>query len=517
MNGAESLVQTMLASGLDTCFANPGTSEMHFVAALDSNPDMRCVLCLFEGGTTGAADGYFRMSGKVASTLLHLGPGFGNGWANLHNARKATSGIVNVVGDHATYHLRHDAPLKGDLEGVARSVSQWVRVSPDASAVAADGADAIRAARSNGGQIATLILPADTAWNAAEGTATAALPPAQHRPSPAQIEAAARRLAEPGAALMVGGPALYGPLAETAGRIAVRTGCRLIAPFFAPRIRRGAGSVRFEQLKYPGDLNAEILKGLTGILLVGEGPPVNFFAYPGKPSTPEPPGCAIDRLCERGWDVAWTLEALAEAAGVDGSEAVPRHELALPDAPAGPLTPEVVGMVLARQLPEEAIVVNEAVTAGAAIWPQMDMAWPHDRINTTGGSIGQCLPAAVGAAVACPDRRVVAVSGDGSAMYTIQALWTMAREGLDATVIVIANRGYKILRGELANLGVERYGRNAARMFDIEQPELDFVALAKGHGVSGRRVTTAEEFSDALARSFATPGPALIEVALSLS
>jgi acetolactate synthase-1/2/3 large subunit len=514
MNGATTLVKTMLASGVDTCFANPGTSEMHFVAALDSNPDMRCVLCLFEGGATGAADGYARMTGNVASTLLHLGPGFGNGWANLHNARKALSGILNVVGDHATYHLRHEAPLKGDLEGVARSVSHWTRVSPDAAVVAADGAAAIRAARSNGGQIATLILPADTAWGAAKGSAMAAPPPQPHRPSSDRIKAAARRLARPGAALLVSGPALFGPLAETAGRIAARTGCRLIAPFFAPRIRCGAGSVLFEQMKYAGDQNAELLDGLTDIVLVGETPPVNFFAYPGKPSTPEPAGCAVDRLCDKGWDVAWTFEALAGAAGVDGREAVGRHTLALPDAPAGPLTPESVGMALARYLPEEAIVVNEAVTAGAAIWPQTVSARPHDRINTTGGSIGQCLPAAVGAAVACPDRPVVAVSGDGSAMYTIQALWTMAREGLDVTVLILANRGYRILRGEMANLGVERYGQNAARMFDIEQPELDFVALASGHGVPGERVTTAEALSDALARSSSASGPALIEAIL---
>jgi acetolactate synthase-1/2/3 large subunit len=499
MNGATTLVKTMLASGVDTCFANPGTSEMHFVAALDSNPDMRCVLCLFEGGATGAADGYARMTGNVASTLLHLGPGFGNGWANLHNARK---------------DLRHEAPLKGDLEGVARSVSHWTRISPDAASVAADGAAAIRAARSNGGQIATLILPADTAWSATEGAAKAAPPPPPHRPSSERVEAAARRLVRPGAALLVSGPALFGPLAETAGRIAARTGCRLIAPFFAPRIRRGAGSIHFEQMKYAGDQNAELLDGLTDIVLVGEIPPVNFFAYPGKPGTPEPAGCAIDRLCDKGWDVAWTLEALAGAAGVEGGEEVAHHTLALPDVPAGPLTPESVGMALARHLPEDAIAINEAVTASAAIWPQTVSARPHDRINTTGGSIGQCLPAAVGAAVACPDRRVVAVSGDGSAMYTIQALWTMAREGLDVTILILANRGYRILRGELANLGVERYGRNASRMFDIEQPELDFVALAKGHGVPGEQVTTAEALSDALARSFLASGPALIEVVL---
>ncbi len=514
MNGAETLVRTLLASGIDTCFANPGTSEMHFVAALDAHPDMRCVLCLFEGGATGAADGYARMSGKVAATLLHLGPGFGNGWANLHNARKGRTGIVNVVGDHATYHVKHDAPLKGDLEGVARSVSHWVRVSPDAGSVAGDGAAAIRAARSDGGRIATLILPADTAWGAAGAAAEALPPPAQHRPSPERIAAAARQLAEPGAALLVNGPALLGPLAETAARIAARTGCRLLAPFFAPHIRNGAGTVRFEQLKYVVRDNQALLGGLTRIVLVGEIAPVNFFAYPGLPSTPEPAGCAVDALCNPEWDIGWTLEALAGSVGVDGSETIARHEAALPEPPSGPVTAEAVGRALAIHLPENAVIVNESVTAGVAIWPSLATARPHDRVNNTGGSIGHCLPAAVGAAVACPGRRVIAVSGDGSAMYTIQSLWTMARERLDVTVIIIANRGYQILRGEMANLGVEQYGRNAARMFDVEDPTLDFAALARGHGVPGERVSTAEALSDALVRSFATPGPALIEVVL---
>lgn len=514
MNGAESLVQTLLASGVDTCFANPGTSEMHFVAALDANPDMRCVLCLFEGGATGAADGYARMSGTVPATLLHLGPGFGNGWANLHNARKGLSGIVNIVGDHATYHLKYDAPLKGDLEGVARSVSHWTRVSPDADSVAADGAAAVRAARSNGGQIATLVLPADTAWTEAAGSDVAGLPPSLHRPSPERIAAAAAHLREPGAALLVNGPALLPPLSEVAARIAARTGCRLLCPLFAPRSRQGTGAIAIEMLKYPVRDNMALLDGIARMVLVGAAPPVNFFAYPGLPSTPEPAGCSFADLCSPTWDVAWTLDALAAAVGVDGSETVVRFDAALPDPPTGPITAAKVGEALANLLPEEAIVVNEAVTSGVPFGAYLAAAPQHDRINNTGGSIGLCLPCAVGAAVACPDRRVVAMTGDGSAMYTIQSLWTMARERLNVTVIVAANRGYQILRHELAAVGVTDYGRNAARMFDVEDPQLDFVALAKGHGVQGIRVTSAEDFIAALERSFSTPGPMLIEVPL---
>ena len=412
MNGAEILVETMLASGVNVCFANPGTSEMHFVAALDTHPDMRCILCLFEGGVTGAADGYARMSGNVAGTLLHLAPGFANGWANMHNARKGQSGMVNVVGDHAAYHLKHDAPLQADLDGVARSVSQWVARAEDPGQIATIGAEAIRAAR--GGQIATIILPTDTAWSEGDGApVTAAAPRKKHLPQDIRLHAAAEALKKPGAALLVGGAGLYGASAETAGRIAARSGARLLASFFSPRIEMGDGTVKFDQMPYHADANAEFLKSVTHIVCLGDVPPVNFFAYPGKPSTPEPPGCVIDRLAYPDWDVPGALDALAAHLGVDGSETIQRVEGRLPDLEDGPLTPDGIGRALARETPEGAIIVNEAVSAGAAIWPHVDFAARHDRVKNTGGSIGHGLPAALGCAVACPDRPVITVTGDG--------------------------------------------------------------------------------------------------------
>ena len=444
MNGAEVLVETMLASGITVCFANPGTSEMSFVAALDGHPQMRCVLCLFEGGATGAADGYARMSEEVAATLLHLGPGFANGWSNLHNARKGRSGIFNVVGDHATHHLKYDAPLQADLPGIVASVSHWSRRAGDAATVAEDGAAAIRAARGSGGQIATLILPADAAWSEAPAKPVTAPPAARlHRPDANRIEAAAAQLASGGAALLLGGRTLYGDLAETAGRIAARTGCRLLAPFFTSRIARGDGAVAIEQMRYMTDENTAFLRGVTRLVCVGEAAPVSFFAYPGRPSTPDPAGCSIDMLCHGDWDTAWTLETLAQALGVDGSEVIARIGKDLPEAATGPLTADALGRTLARHIPEGAILVNEALTAGSGIWHHVDKAMAHDRINNTGGSIGQCLPNAVGAALACPDRPVFAVSGDGSAMYQVQSLWTAAREDLDMTAIIIANGGYQ--------------------------------------------------------------------------
>lgn len=512
MNGAESLVKTLLQNGVNTVFANPGTSEMHFVAALDSHPEMRCVLCLFEGGTTGAADGYFRMKRDVAGTLLHLAPGFGNAFANLHNARKSGSGIVNIVGDHATHHLRYESPLKGDITGISQAVSHWTRVSTDASAVAADGAAAIRAARSRNGQIATLVLPANTAWEEAEGPAMSQAPHSLYRPHISAIEAAAARLTSPGAALMIGGPALYGPLRGLAGKIARKTGCRLLADTLLPRLSKGAGTAKIEQLVYPITPKIAQLEGTSSITLLGTERPVAFFAYPGRPSLPEPAGCTVSELCSPSDDITWTLEALADAVNVSSGNLPETYALDLPPLPSGELTLKKVGLVLAALIPDNAIVCNESVTSGFHVIPPMATARPHELLGGTGGAIGLCLPCATGAAIACPDRKVIALTGDGSAMYTLQSLWTMARENLDVTVIVFANRGYQILRDELINVGVESFGQNAQAMFDVENPTLDWVSLAKGHGVPASRAADIESFIKHLSLGLSSGGPSLIEV-----
>jgi len=517
MNGAHSLVKTFLNNGLDTVFANPGTSEMHFVAALDEHPEMNCVLCLFEGGTTGAADGYFRMKRDVAGTLLHLAPGFGNAFANLHNARKAGSGIVNVVGDHASHHMRYESPLKGDILGISHAVSHWTRVSSDAVNVAADGAAAISAARSQNGRIATLVLPADTAWNEADAAAKQLIHRQNlHRPSPEDIDAAAARLKTPGAALLIGGSALFGPLRELAGKIASATGCRLLADTLVPRISKGAGAAKLDQLVLPVTPKIAQLVGTSSITLVGADRPVAFFAYPGKPSVPEPSACAIASLCTRTDDIGWTLQSLADAVGVASKTTINTLPLDLPSIPSGQLTLEKVGLALAALIPENAILCNESVTSGFKVLPATATARPHEMLAGTGGAIGLCLPCATGAAIACPERKVIALTGDGSAMYTLQSLWTMARENLDVTVIVFANRGYQILRDELANVGVAHFGQNAQAMFDVENPTLDWVSLAKGHGVPGTRAEDADSFVKALSDGLADSGPSLIEVACPL-
>jgi acetolactate synthase-1/2/3 large subunit len=515
MNGAESLVRTLVANGVDTCFANPGTSEMHFVAALDRVEGMRCVLGLFEGVVTGAADGYYRMADKPASTLLHLGPGLANGLANLHNAKKAGSGIVNIVGEHASYHVQCNAPLTADIEGIARPMSHWVRTSASSKSVARDGAAAIAAANEPPGHIATLLLPADTAWGPADGVERGPVP-ARRREVPAEsIEAAAKALTSGRpVALLLGGIAVRENALILAGRIATKTGCTLLSEGSLARLQRGAGRVRTRRVPYAVGAATALLKDFEKLVLVGAKTPVAFFAYPGMPSILVPDACAVTELAAVEEDIVAALEALAVRLGA-GSLAPARMAVAArPGLPSGRVTPEGIGAVLGALLPENAIVVDEAISTGRGFDTPTAGAPPHDWLNIVGGSIGFGLPAATGAAIAAPDRTVIVLEGDGSAMYTLQALWTMAREGLDVKVLVFANRSYQILKGELANVGAGTPGHNASEMLNIDRPALDWVALAKGHGVAAARVGDLDSLATEFRRALASRGPHLIEVVL---
>ncbi len=515
MNGAESLVRTLVAGGVEICFTNPGTSEMHFVAALDKVPGMRCILGLFEGVVTGAADGYYRMAEKPASTLLHLGPGLANGLANLHNARKAGSGIVNIVGEHATYHIAHDAPLTSDIEGVARPMSDWVKTSPSATQVAADGALAIQAARTPPGQVATLILPADTAWNPADGVAETPAAEPRAKVSEAAVKAAAVALTSGEAGMLVlGGVAVRERALALAGRIAAKTGCRLITEGSNARLERGAGRVEVNRIPYVVERALGVLGEVRQMVLVGAKAPVAFFAYPEKPSVLTPEACEITELAGVEADIEAALEALAAELGALDQAPVGVVESRRPELPTGPITPDSIAAVLGALLPEGAIVVDESVTTGREFFPETRGAPPHDWLNNKGGSIGYGTPVATGAAVACPDRKVIALEGDGSAMYTLQSLWTMAREGLDVTVLVFANRTYNILRGELTNVGVQNPGPRAVDMLSIDRPDLDWVLMARGMGVEAERVADAEALARAFRAGLASEGPYLIELVL---
>ena len=515
MNGAESLVRSLLASDVEVCFTNPGTSEMHFVAALDHVPGMRSVLALFEGVATGAADGYWRMARKPASTLLHLGPGLANGVANLHNAKKAGSGVVNIVGQHATRHIALDAPLTSDIEGIARPVSHWVHSSHNAADVGFDAARAVRAARRAPGQVASLILPADTAWSEGGAVADPLTPSAPPCPEDVLVDQAAQALAGPDSLLLLGGGAMRdAQTLEKAGRIAAKTGCGLMAEWASARTARGAGRVAIPKVPYPIDLALEKLAPYRRIVLVGARAPVGFFAYPDKPARLTHPDADILELAGAGADLPAALDALAAATGAGGATAqvAQAERPGLP--PLGPLTPDSLAPLIARAIPENAIVVDESVTTGRGFGPATWGAPPHDWLNNCGGSIGYGLPVSVGAAIACPDRKVLALISDGSAMYTLQALWTLAREGLDVTVVIFANRSYNILRGELTKVGVQNPGPRAIDMLSLDRPELGWGDMARGMGVEAHRAEDTDAFVRALEAGLTTPGPVLIEAVM---
>jgi acetolactate synthase I/II/III large subunit len=514
MNGAESLVRTLFTGGVNTCFTNPGTSEMHIVAAFDRLPEMRCVLGLFEGVVTGAADGYARMAEKPACTLLHLGPGLANGLANLHNAKRAQVPIVNLVGQHATNHLRYDTPLVSDIEAIARPYSAWLRTSRAASEMGRDTADAIIAARTEPGRIATLIVPADVAWS--EGGTIAEIPSLPQTPVPkteAVERVAAMLRSSRRTGILIGGNSLYGKGLALAGRIAAATGAKLLAPYPFARVQRGAGMATVERIPYILEQAVELLKEFRQLILVGTVPPVAYFAHPTKSSAMTPSDCEIHTLASPGQDYLAALDALATLLPLRGTR-LPTEDAERPSLPTGAITPTGLAAAVGALLPENAIVIDESMTSGRGIMPATKGVPPHDWLGNTGGSIGIAMPLAVGAAVACPDRRVLCLSADGSSMYTLQGLWTMARENLKVTIVIFSNRVYGVLKREFANLGIGDPGPRTLNLFEIGRPDLDWVLLAKGMGVPGTRANSLEAFVKALRDGFESEGPLLIEVPL---
>ncbi|SFO95816.1 acetolactate synthase-1/2/3 large subunit [Amycolatopsis arida] len=520
MNGAQSLIRTLADAGVEVCFGNPGTSEMHFVAALDSvgassagghgGPEMRAVLALSEGGVTGAADGYARIAGKPAATLLHLGPGLANGLANLHNARRAFTPVVNVVGDHATYHKKYDAPLESDIEALAGTLNGWVRRSTSPADVGADAAAAVAAAMDPPGRLATLVLPADASWGDG-GQVCAPVPP---RAAKAVAETTVKSVAEvlragEPVALLIGGPACREAGLRAAARVAAATGAKLFVETFPARLERGAGLPNVERLGYLAEQVAFQLDGVRHLVVAGTRAPVSFFAYPGKASDLVPEGTRVHPLAEVGHDVVGALEELA--AQVAGDVEAPVQPAGRPELPSGPLTPQNWVEVIGALLPEGAIISDEANTSGLLLPAATAGAPRHDVLTLTGGAIGQGIPVATGAAVAAPDRPVICLESDGSALYTISTLWTQARENLNVTTVLLNNRAYAILRMELQRVGAESSGPKANQLLDLSTPDMDFVRIAEGMGVPASRATTAEELAEQFSRALAEPGPHLID------
>ena len=516
-NGAHGLIETLIKSGVEVCFANPGTSEMQLVQAIDQISGMRPILALFEGVVTGAADGYARMARKPACTLLHLGPGLANGVANLHNAKKAHSPVVNVVGDHALDHVKFDAPLTSDVEGIARPVSHWVRSAATPAELAALGAQAVAVAGHVPGQVATLLVPADNAWTAlpAEFVAPSKLPvPALPLVPDRVIDNAVKALKRArNPVLLLGGEALIGEGLKQAGRIAAVIPVRLHSETFNRLIERGAGRVPLGILPYFGDRALELLDGVDVLLLLGSKRPVAFFAYPNQPSVLVPNGCEVVPVAGPTDDVVAALTTLADALHAPAAPRIFQSSLALP-AMDGPLDGRLAAHVIGRCLPEGAIVVDEGITCSLFAQQATLGAPAHAWMQLMGGAIGNGLPLAVGAAVACPERKVICLEGDGSAMYTVQSLWTMARERLDVINIIFANRSYAILNIEFERVGVGAPGPRALSMLDMSSPSLAWTEIGRGMGVNSARVETAAQFETVFRSMLRAPGPHLIEVVL---
>jgi acetolactate synthase-1/2/3 large subunit len=513
MNGARSLVETLLASGVDTCFANPGTSEMHFVAALDQTPGVRCVLGLQENVVTGMADGYWRIARKPAATLLHCGPGLANGIANLHNARRARSGIVNIVGDHAIYHRPFDPPLAADTEGLARTVSAWVRTTARVQDVGRDAAACVQAARTGPGQIATLVLPSNTSWDEG-GIVADELPPVSVQPvDTIAVDQAARVLRGGGnVLLLLAGSAVSVEGQALAWSVAQATGARLMADYATGAIARGRGRLQLERMPYNIDLAVKALERYEHIVLVNAKPPVSFFAYPGKPSTQYPSNAQLHVLSRPEQDAVQALRALADALGAKPAEIPSPGER--PAAASGAPTPEGLAQTVSALLPEQAIVSDESISFGRGFYRLTHSAAPNDWLHMTGGAIGGGLPMATGAAIAAGgQRRVLSLQADGSAMYTLQALWTQAREKLPCTTVLLSNRKYNILIGEYKAVGAT-LGATAMQMLELGNPDLDWVKLANGMGVEASRAFTMEECADLMSASFRQDGPFLIELVI---
>ncbi len=510
MNGADALIATLVANEVTACFANPGTSEMQFVAALDGVPAMRPILCQFEGVATGAADGYGRIADRPACTLLHLGPGYGNGVANLHNARRAYTPIVNVIGDHATYHRQYDAPLNSDIATLVAPNSIWARSADSPDTVASLAAEAVAASYGPPGGPVSLILPADAAWLPTSGAPVIAQKPVRPAPAGSAVEAAARAIkAAKNPVILLGGQACRAEALVQAARLQA-AGVTIYTDTFIARTPRGAGTFAPKRMQYFGEMALAELEGVDLMVYAGTTMPVAFFAYPNRPSVLVPEGCHTMTLVSRAEDSVNGLAALADALGAPKQG--PTQSLVLPDAaPAGKLTAYTVGASIARHMPDHAIVCDDSVTSGAGVAAAAATARPHEVLALTGGAIGIGLPLAIGAAVAAPDRKVLSLNGDGSAMYTIQALWTMARENLDITVVIFANYTYRILNIEMQRTGAGEAGASARKLLDLGDPNIDFVSVAKGLGLPSVSCSTAEEFEKAFAGAMAQRGPMLIE------
>ncbi len=509
MTGAEAIIGSLADCGVAACFANPGTSEMHLVTALDREPRIKSVLCLFEGVATGAADGYARMSGVPALTLLHLGPGYLNAGANIHNARRAYVPMVNLIGDHAVTHRAYDAPLASDIASLARPNSRWLKSVDRVEDAGRLAVEAFEASYGPPPGPVSLIMPADTAWTKGASRASAGLRAGLKIADDTLFEQAGRAVTKAKRpAILVNGTALHPGGVQMLRRLEMQ-GVRVLTDTFMARHVRGGGLYDAPRLPYFAEMAVETMAGVDLLIIAGTKPPVAFFAYPNTPGAFTPKDA---RTITLGGPETDSLDAVTRLVDWLGAPVVSANiSWSRPEPATGAtFNPHTIGQSLAALLPEDALISDDGVTSGLPIYQTMATGPRHEWLGHTGGAIGQGMPVAVGAAIARPDVKTVCLAGDGAGMYTVQALWTMARENLDIITIVFVNHAYRILKIELARTGAGNPGPAANGMLSLGQPEIDWVKLSEGLGVGAEAVSTCEQFNDALRRAVATRGPRLI-------
>ncbi len=511
MNGAEALVASAISGGVEICFANPGTTELPLVQALDSVPGLRSILCLHENVATGAADGYGRMATNPAMCLLHLGQGLANGLTNLHNARRAFTPVVNVIGDHAAWHLAADPLLATDVESLAHTVSDYVKKSLGATTVALDLADAIEAAM-NGGRIATLIVPHDAQIDEAGDGISLRRVRAKKTYSSSRVVEAAKALKSGKSALLLGGDALSEPGILLAGRIAAIGDADLLCDNFFARMERGGGLPSPTKLPYFPDQALELTRRYERVIVAGTRRPVAFFGYPGLPSylTTEEQTVILAGPQE---DTLGALAALASE--VNAPDFIGEVRGTPPVMPKGALDAQSVSAVIASLQRENCIVMDEVLSVGVPYFDASKHSPRFSHLMLTGGAIGQGPSAATGAAIACPNRKVINFQSDGCGAYSIQAFWTQARENLDVVTIIGSNRSYHILEVELLRAGVAQTGPVTRSMLGLDNPFLNWVKIGEGFGVPAVAVDRAEALARELERALMDKGPRLIEAIMA--
>ena len=511
MNGAEVLTATLTQGGVDTVFMNPGTTELDLVDTFTSVPGMRCVLTLFEGVASGAADGFGRIAGYPAATLLHLGPGLANAAANFHNARRARTPVISIVGEHTRAHQPLDPPLASDIAGIAKTHSKFVEAITSSDQICTAVATALATATTAPKGVATLLFPADLAWEPSRQSGEHLAASRSWTPDTEALKRAATALVRPGAVIFAGGDALRKPALNELAKLCSR-GAQIFAETFPAVHERGGNLPRISRLPYLPEQAIALLERATALILIGAPQPISFFGYRGTPSILTPSGCEIIEVVPPGFPCLGAIEALAEEAGLSDPYLPPVPTEPMLQAQQSHLDAVGLASAIASSIESGTIVVDEANTGGVALQGPTSDSPEHIWLTVPGGSIGEGIPLAIGAALAEPNSRVLALVADGSSLYTIQGLWTIARERLPVTVVILNNLRYAILQYEASRRSPVT--EELRKLTSLDSPAINYRKLAEGFGIKADVAHTPFELLQQLHGAALRPEPVLIEAEL---